>query len=444
MQLVAKITNYQLPITDYRLPIAIYHLPNLIMNRIRKIYEDPRLLLLVGVVGAIFFYFSWDAVTASKLFDRYDIDQYYIRSRWAIGQGVLFKDVWSDYLLLPNLLFGVFRFISENLRPLSNSFNSFSWLWVTVSWFLYLWAVRIIATKISVRSLWIWLAPAPLFFTLVRYDIYLVIATLFCLLAVRNEKYIEGACWLGLMVALKGYALFAVPAYCSFIWYRKGLPEAIKVAAICIGPFILGNLIVLGYAGMDGLKMPYAAQGDRPNIGDSTYDAIFFLLSPWTWGVSPINEVPLFPTKIAQFLQIASAFLAAGLRPKTFDELIDAFLIAILGFISFSKFYSPQFCLWIAPIACFSASHNIRLLAVAFNWVSFLWYPVVQFFAGSRIVKSTTLSFAGISIALASVAKILYKITVIVMSSVRVAMIWVSFWQLKNRQSSQESVVGNG
>jgi len=184
---------------------------------------------------------------------------------------------------------------------------------------------------------------------------------------------------------------------------------------------------------MEGLRMPYAAQADRPNIGDSTYDAFFFLLSPLSFGISQVSEVPLVPTKIAQFLQISISFLAAGLKPKTFDELIDAFLIAILGFISFSKFYSPQFCLWVAPIACFSASRNIRLLAVAFNWVSFIWYPVVQFFAGSRIVQSTTMYLGGLSISLSGVSKILYKITVIVMSSVRLAMISVSFWQLKNR-----------
>ena len=69
--------------------------------------------------------------------------------------------------------------------------------------------------------------------------------------------------WLGLMVALKGYALFAMPAYCVSIFYRKGLPTAIKVALLCIVPFIVGNLIVLGYAGMEGMRMPYASQNDR-------------------------------------------------------------------------------------------------------------------------------------------------------------------------------------
>ena len=73
---------------------------------------------------------------------------------------------------------------------------------------------------------------------------------------------------------------------------------------------------------------------------------------------------------------------------------------------------------------------------MAFNWVSFIWYPVVQFFAGSRIIQATTLYLGGVSIALKIVALILYKITVIVMSFVRVVMIWVSFWQLKNRQYS--------
>jgi hypothetical protein len=92
--------------------------------------------------------------------------------------------------------------------------------------------------------------------------------------------------------------------------------------------------------------MPYAAQADRPNLGDSTYDAFFFLLSPLSFGISPISEVPLVPTKIAQFLQISISFLAARLKPKTFDELIDAFLIAILGSSHFLNSTLPNFAFW--------------------------------------------------------------------------------------------------
>ena len=77
----------------------------------------PLLLVIAGVVGSLFMYFTWDIVSASNLYDRHDMKYFFQYSQWAEGKGVLYKDVYSDYLLLANLLFGVFHFFAATLRP---------------------------------------------------------------------------------------------------------------------------------------------------------------------------------------------------------------------------------------------------------------------------------------------------------------------------------------
>ena len=54
-------------------------------------------------------------------------------------------------------------------------------------------ATYIIATKVSTRALWIWLAPAPLFFALVRYDIWFFL-TYYAKSIAKAVKLIEQIC----------------------------------------------------------------------------------------------------------------------------------------------------------------------------------------------------------------------------------------------------------
>jgi hypothetical protein len=326
---------------------------------------------ILGFVGIIVIYFGWyllkvRLVGIRILYDPHDIGVYFKSSQWAIGEGILYRDVFSEYPLLANLIFGAIRYVSHVLHPLSVESQSFALVWVAVSWLLYLLTIYLVASKISVRSIWLWLTPAILYFALYKFDIYPSLTTLIALLSIRDEKYRWGAFWLGITIALKGYALFLIPAYALFLFYKKGIREAVISFILCVAPFILGNLIVLAYAGVDGVLAPYQFHAVRGNNGESTYDAISFLL---------FNKLEINP-RLAQLLQVSSALLPLTLVPKTFDRLIDVFLIALLGFISFSTFYSPQYCLWITPLVCFSTSHKIRVLTILFSWLTFIYYPI--------------------------------------------------------------------
>ena len=379
----------------------------------------PLLLVIAGVVGSLLMYFTWDIVSASNLYDRHDIGYFFQYSQWAEGKGVLYKDVYSDYLLLANLLFGVFHFLAATLRPLSTTFKSFSWLWASAAWFLYLWVAYLIYTKISRRAIWIWLSPAPIYFAFIRYEIYLVVLTIFFLFALEREKYFESALWLGAVIALKGYALFAIPPYAVFIFYRKGLATAIKLTAVCLAPYILSHLIVFAYAGLEGVGMPYRFQGNRPSTPESLYSVISYILF--------LPERLLVPARLTHFLILATSLIAAALRPKTFEEVVHALMLAISGFITFGNAPSPQFLLWIVPMACFSSSRNIRQLTIFLSWLTFFDYPVAQYFVGSRKFGQLAFSYGAFSFL---IGQTLFRIVMVILTAARFVHMYLTYKQV--------------
>ena len=378
------------------------------MNINRRIYTKVPLLslLVVGFVGAMVMYWLLYQLTSTNpnSFQPNDLSVYFQSSRWVVGQGTLYKDVFSEYPLLPNLIFGCFRFLAELFHHFSSSFHSFAWLWISASWFLYLGILYFIFTRLSKEGIWIWLGLAPFYFALLRFDIYPATAVILALFFIRSKKYIHGACWLGIAIALKGYALFILPAYFVFLYYKKGLRFAFVTTALCLAPFFFSQIVVFAYSGLEGLKQPYSFHLQRNLNGESTYDAILFLF--------PFPLLRELLNSLAKWLQIAMSILAAGLKPKSFEDLVNSFLLGILGFISFSVFYSPQFLLWIISISCFSQNHFLNLLAITFSWATFIYFPVL--YGDSSIHISENIPYA----------PLLFRTMIILITAIRLAMIY--------------------
>jgi hypothetical protein len=235
------------------------------------------------------------------------------------------------------------------------------------------------------------LAPAPIYFALYRYDLYPALATLISLFAIRRAAYIEGALWLGIAAALKGYPLFLLPAYCVFIVYQRGLTAAIIVGGLIVAPMILSVLATFGFAGWEGVIAPFKFHLVRTLNDESTYDAVNYLFhAPVTlW----VNDAPW----IAWSLQVAAALAAAATRPRRFEDLINSFLFSVLGFMSFSVFYSPQFVLWVLPLVYFSTSRAMLITTILFSWLTYLYFPISS---DLRYAKPFLLKAAVITISL--------------------------------------------
>jgi hypothetical protein len=324
-------------------------------------------LTAAALVGAAILHSVGKKFGIRLAFDTHDITGYFYSARWIIEGGRLYVDVWSEYPLFANLIFAICRYLSHLLDP---GIRAFFALWTASAWVVYLFAVYRVSTDTTMLAALAWLAPAPIYFALFRFDLYPAVATLMSLFAIRRNAYIEGAVWIGVAIALKGYALFLLPAYCVFIFYQRGFVAAIKVGALALAPMILSLLAVLTFAGWEGLVRPFEFHAVRTLNGETTYDAINYLFGAFVISDGP--EVRL----TGQALQIGCALAAAAMLPRSLEDLVNAFIFAILGFVSFSVFYSPQFVLWILPLVCFSGSRVMLISATFLSWLSYLYFPI--------------------------------------------------------------------
>jgi hypothetical protein len=274
-----------------------------------------------------------------------------------LGGGAAYRDAASFYPFAANLLFTAVRLISSLFSP---SVNAFIITWMAIAAVIYVCIVETVITRAPKLAVLMWLAPAPIYFALVRYDIYPAAATLIALLAIRRDSYLVGAAWLGLAIALKGYALFMMPAYCAYVAQRRDLIEAVKVGAVSVPPILIATLATIAFAGWDGMIEPFKFHAGKIANDEATNDAVNYL-----FGAIVIQPTPRLLV-IAHGLQICCALFGAVFAPRRFDDLVHACLFAVVGFIAFSTFHSPQYVLWVLPIACLSSSSyaHLHLLSI--------------------------------------------------------------------------------
>ena len=97
----------------------------------------PRLFVLACVVFSAQTLSRWDAFRHATFFNRWplfdwqDIHVYFESSRWMTGAGTLYRQVPSEYPLLPNLLFGAVRMVSNAVPLLPEAYDRFAWVWVS-------------------------------------------------------------------------------------------------------------------------------------------------------------------------------------------------------------------------------------------------------------------------------------------------------------------------
>jgi hypothetical protein len=132
---------------------------------------------------------------------------------------------------------------------------------------------------------------------------------------------------------------------------------------------ILSLLATLSFAGWEGVVDPFIHASQMVN-GESTYSAIEYLFGPTAIATGSDARW------LGQSLQVGCALAAAAMCPRSFEDLVNAFLFAVLGFMSFSVFYSPQYVLWILPLVSFSASRIILATATLLSWLTYIYFPI--------------------------------------------------------------------
>ncbi|MET8503759.1 glycosyltransferase 87 family protein [Streptomyces sp. NPDC004787] len=188
------------------------------------------------------------------------------------------------------------------------------------------------------------LAPAVALTATINWDLLAVALTAAALLMWSRSRPLAAGVLLGLATAAKFYpALLLVPLL--LLCWRAGKWRAFGTALLgAVGAWLLVNLPVLVFA-TDGWKQFYVFSTDR-NVD---FGSVWLLISQLT-GEQMRPETANYWALFLMMLAVAGlAYLAfnAPRRPR----LAQLVFLIVAAFVLVNKVYSPQYVLWLVPLA---------------------------------------------------------------------------------------------
>ncbi len=187
------------------------------------------------------------------------------------------------------------------------------------------------------------LSPVLVVSALVNWDLLAVFFTAGALWAWARGKPLLAGIMIGLGVAAKLYPLFLLGALLIDIWRRRRFDLAVPVLVGAVASWLLVNLPAM-ITGMSQWKVFWRFNNER----GADLGSLWLVLSQQGTPVSAstINVVSAVLFALA-CLGILLLGLAAPARPRVAQT---AFLI-VAAFLLVNKVYSPQYVLWLLPLA---------------------------------------------------------------------------------------------
>jgi hypothetical protein len=196
-----------------------------------------------------------------------------------------------------------------------------------------------------------------------HYDLWPALLVSAALAALLWERMRTAAVLLGLAVAAKIYAVVLLPLAVVWLWRRVGRRAALRwlllatsTTAVCFVPFFI--------ASPGGLMWSLTEQANRPLQLESTAAAVllaahqlFSLSLGVAFSHSSVNLGGKLPAAAAaatvafeaMVLILTWFFFARG--PRDARQLVRSSTAAALAFVLLGKVFSPQFLIWLIPLA---------------------------------------------------------------------------------------------
>jgi uncharacterized membrane protein len=187
------------------------------------------------------------------------------------------------------------------------------------------------------------LAPGLALAGTINWDLYAVALLAGAMLAWKRKKPVPAGVLLGLGAAAKFYPLFVLGPLLLLCWRAGKMRTFATTLAAAVGAWSAVNLPVM-LADFDGWSRFYALSSDR----GAGFSSIWFVLDQQGVGVGS-ERLNLVAGGLFLALCIGIAWLALTARRR--PRLAQLAFLTVAAFLLTNKVYSPQYVLWLLPLA---------------------------------------------------------------------------------------------
>jgi uncharacterized membrane protein len=236
--------------------------------------------------------------------------------------------------------------------------------------------VALILARLGASSGRLWtavllLALAPIALgpiSLNTYDAWPALLTVATLVLLVAGAPVVGLALLGVAFAAKVYPVVLLPPALVFLWLRAGRDVVLRASAAFAAT---AALIVVPFLALapHGLAESFRAQAARglqvESLGGSLlavadrlglYDATVVHRTAPAISYELVGSLPEAVAVLSSVAQIVAVLLVAALylRARNGSWLLAvSFAAAIAGFLAFTRFFSPQYLVWLVPFVVF-------------------------------------------------------------------------------------------
>ncbi|MDV6011028.1 glycosyltransferase 87 family protein [Haloechinothrix sp. LS1_15] len=290
---------------------------------------------------------------------------------------------WANAQLTHAWLDGADTVLLPTALPVVVYFN-ISALWLAMAWLVVVWSVSQLARGRPWDAALVAISPLVIVHAFTNWDTLVVAFATAAMLAWARRKPALAGALLGLGAAAKLYPLFLLGPLLVLCLRAGKLRTWLRTAMTTVFVWAVVNLpIALLYP--SGWWEFQRLNSQRPADPDSLYNVIS-AFSGWPGfdGELAPGETPVVLNAVSALLFLACcaviAWIAmtAPVRPR----VAQLCFLVVAAFLLTNKVWSPQFSLWLVPLAVLALPHW-RLLLGWMTIDALVWVPRMYYFLGT-------------------------------------------------------------
>ena len=197
------------------------------------------------------------------------------------------------------------------------------------------------------------IAPAVFGSLFINWDIYAVLFALLSLYFYKVQKLDLSALFMGVAISTKFYPGVILFGIALIFWNQKEITKLIRYLLVTFLSWVVINLPI-ALTNFDGWWRFFKLNIDR----DSDLGSIWYAAALLKWPQPNVNNVTIIFFLIA-LMAIGVFYFAIAQSRSDFANLATVAFLTVAAFVTISKVYSPQYILWLTPLAVLAMAKEI-------------------------------------------------------------------------------------